>query len=62
MEGCVDLVTELSRKPRWDILLALRFLSEKYKPKYKPRRFSEYLTGKNRAGFNEVPDAVTRYL
>jgi hypothetical protein len=57
----VDLVTELSRKPRWDVPLALRFLLEKYEPKYKARRFSEYLTGKNRTGFKEVLDAATRY-
>ena len=39
----IDLMTELSGKPHWDVKLALQFLVEKYEPQYKARHFCEYL-------------------
>jgi hypothetical protein len=39
----VDLVVLLSKQQRWDVVLALRFLQEKYEPTYKPRAFTDYL-------------------
>lgn len=44
----VDLILELSTKPMWGMKLALRFISEKYEPLYKPRAFADLLT-RNRA-------------
>ncbi|GLB45911.1 hypothetical protein LshimejAT787_3700140 [Lyophyllum shimeji] len=35
----ISLVTELSEKPNWGVKLALRFIAEKYEPRYKPRAF-----------------------
>ncbi|GLB45440.1 hypothetical protein LshimejAT787_2201030 [Lyophyllum shimeji] len=45
----ISLVTELSEKPNWGVKLALRFIAEKYEPRYKPRAFIDYLTSENRA-------------
>lgn len=39
----VDLVNELSSKHLWNVNLALRFLQDKYEPKYKARSFCDYL-------------------
>lgn len=44
----INLITELSNKPQWGVNLALRFITEKYEPFYKPRAFADYLT-RNRA-------------
>jgi hypothetical protein len=53
----IDLMTELSGKPHWDVKLALRFLVEKYEPQYKAHCFCEYLQ-KNKG---EVLVVVTFY-
>lgn len=50
----IDLVTELLKRPRWDISLALRFLKERCEGIYRPRAFSDYLLKSSRAGFQAV--------
>jgi hypothetical protein len=57
----VDLICELSKKPNWDLPLALRFLQQKYEPTFKARAFSEFLTKGNRAGFQDVLKAAKGY-
>jgi hypothetical protein len=44
----VDLVNELSLKHLWNVNLALRFLQDRYEPRYKARSFCDYLTKENR--------------
>lgn len=44
----ITLITELSQKPRWDVNLVKRFITEKYALQYRARAFSDYLI-KNRA-------------
>jgi hypothetical protein len=57
----VDLVTELSGKHRWNTKLALRFLAEKYEPRFKARSFCDYLTKDNGRGRGEVLASATLY-
>jgi hypothetical protein len=57
----VDLVSELLKKPNWDLPLTLRFLQQKYEPSFKARAFSEFLTKGNHAGFQEVLKAAMSY-
>jgi hypothetical protein len=54
----MDLICELSKKPNWDLPLALRFLQQRYEPTFKARAFSEFLTKGNRIGFQEVLKAA----
>jgi hypothetical protein len=44
----IDLVTELSSKHLWNVNLTLRFLRDRYEPKYKARSFCDYLTKENK--------------
>ncbi|KAK7000831.1 hypothetical protein R3P38DRAFT_3218014 [Favolaschia claudopus] len=39
----VNLILELSRKPRWDIALVQRFITERYARQYRARAFTDYL-------------------
>jgi Transcriptional activator of glycolytic enzymes len=57
----VDLITQLCGKPRWDVQLALRFLVERYEPRYKARAFCEYLQKNKGAGCEEVMAAAASY-
>ena len=57
----VDLICQLSKKPNWDLPLALRFLQQKYEPTFKACAFSKLLTKGNRAGFQEVLKAAKGY-
>ena len=54
----IDLVTELSSKHLWNVSLALRFLQERYEPRYKARGFCDYLTKENK---NAVLRAAISY-
>ncbi|GBE87699.1 hypothetical protein SCP_1103760 [Sparassis crispa] len=58
----VDLINGLMKKPRWSVNLALLFLKEKYKPRYKVRSFADYLMKDGRAGRDEVVSAAMSYL
>lgn len=44
----INLISELSMKPRWNVNLVRRFITEKYASIYRARAFADYLT-KNRA-------------
>jgi hypothetical protein len=59
----VDLVVWLvANKPRWDTDLALRFLADKFQPRFKTARsFSDYLTPDNGPGYTEVRNAAATY-
>ncbi|KAK6987922.1 hypothetical protein R3P38DRAFT_3227051 [Favolaschia claudopus] len=39
----VNLILELSRKPRWDVSLVQRFITERYARQYRARAFTDYL-------------------
>ncbi|KAK6981671.1 hypothetical protein R3P38DRAFT_3233744 [Favolaschia claudopus] len=41
--GVVNLILELSRKPRWDVSLVQRFITERYARQYRARAFTDYL-------------------
>ena len=57
----MDLICELSKKPNWDLPLALHFLQQKYEPTFKAHAFSEFLTKGNCAGFQDVLKAAKGY-
>jgi Transcriptional activator of glycolytic enzymes len=57
----VDLVMELSARPRWNAALALRFLAEKYEAKFKARSFCDYLQKNGGSGYQEVARAALSY-
>jgi hypothetical protein len=44
----INLILELSKKPRWNINLVRRFITEKYASYYRARAFADFL-GKSRA-------------
>ncbi|KAJ7269115.1 hypothetical protein C8J57DRAFT_1609308 [Mycena rebaudengoi] len=44
----INLILELSAKPRWNVQLTRRFITEKYATLFRARAFADYLT-KNRA-------------
>lgn len=44
----IKLITELSLKPRWNVNLVKRFITDKYAAHYRARAFADYLT-KNQA-------------
>ncbi|KAI0073130.1 hypothetical protein K474DRAFT_261911 [Panus rudis PR-1116 ss-1] len=59
----VELIQKLEKRHRWDIHLALKFIHEKYEPRYTPRGFSGALEGKKGAVFAEgVMAAADAYL
>jgi hypothetical protein len=59
----VQLVNELSQKQGWTVVLALRFLRDRYEGSYKtPRKFCEFLQAKNNAGYHEAVAAADVYI
>ena len=58
----VMLINELSQKQGWSVVLALRFLQDRYGASYKsPRKFCEFLQAKSNMGHHEVIAAADRY-
>ena len=55
----VDLINELLLKHLWNANLTLRFLQDRYEPKYKACSFCDYLTKENR---DVVLQAAVGYL
>lgn len=56
----VNLVQELAVRPRWNIKVAIRFLSERYEPKYRARAFSDYLTTANKPAVFTAADVFQK--
>ncbi|KAJ6482254.1 hypothetical protein DFH09DRAFT_1292237 [Mycena vulgaris] len=58
----VKLVQDLAMRPRWSVDTALRFLAEKYEPRYKVRAFAKYLTDDKGANISAVFIAADTFL
>jgi hypothetical protein len=56
----VTLVQELAARPGWNIKVAIRFLSERYEPKYQARAFADYLTKANRPAVLSAADVYLK--
>ncbi|TFY73390.1 hypothetical protein EWM64_g10622, partial [Hericium alpestre] len=57
----IDLVTELSKKPRWDVDLALRFLEAVYGRNYTAGTFCAYLQKKDAGAHEAVMERSNAY-
>ena len=59
----VGLIDELTKKPNWNVALALRFLQDRYGAAYKtPRKFCEFLQAKSNMGYHQVIAAASEYI
>ncbi|KAJ7031080.1 hypothetical protein C8F04DRAFT_1111482 [Mycena alexandri] len=57
----VTLIQELAMRPGWNIAVVLRFLSEKYEPKYQARAFCDYLTKDTRPAVFTAADFYLKH-
>ncbi|KAJ7017767.1 hypothetical protein C8F04DRAFT_1154470 [Mycena alexandri] len=57
----VTLIQDLAMRPGWNIAVALRFISEKYEPRYQARAFCDYLTKDTRPAVFTAADFYLKH-